>query len=122
MPDILIVDDEHEILYILERFLKKSGFNVITADSGEKAVKIMSRGKNVDLIILDHRMPKLDGAGVLDALKTLKVKTPVVLLTGSISKDTKKLDVDAFFMKPVDLHVMLDKIRELLSGERPERV
>ncbi|MFH1552155.1 MAG: response regulator [Candidatus Omnitrophota bacterium] len=115
---ILVVDDEQEILALLEEFLTRKDFQVITADSGRKALKIIDKGESIDLILLDHRMPKLDGTGVLRELEIRQSKVPVILLTGSLGETIGMIKVDAFLMKPIDLDELLDKVRELL-GRRP---
>ena len=114
---ILVIDDEMEILFLLEKFLTKKGFRVITADNGTEGLKIIDRDRSIDLIVLDHRMPKLDGAGVLDGLKMRPEKVPVILLTGSVGKETRDLEVDAFLMKPIDLEELVEQANKLLGGK-----
>ena len=118
MPKVLVVDDERGILAVIEKFLRKKDFEVITADDGEKGLEAFDRDRSIDIIILDHKMPRLDGAGVLDGLTARKSKLPVILLTGSLGKVARKLRVDAFLTKPIDLDELLDKINELLGRQR----
>ena len=66
MPKVLTIDDELGILAVVEKFLRKKGFEVITADNGEKGLKAFDRDKSIDIIILDHKMPRLNGAAVLN--------------------------------------------------------
>ncbi|MFC1480222.1 response regulator transcription factor [Candidatus Omnitrophota bacterium] len=112
---ILVVDDEQEILSLIDEFLTRKGFQVIVADNGEKALDIIDQDGSIDLILLDYRMPKLDGSAVLAELKMRQNKTPVILLTGSLGKETRELEVGAFLMKPLDLDEVVAKIEELLG-------
>ncbi len=121
MPKVLVIDDERGILAVIEKFLRKKNFEVVTADDGDKGLEVFDEDKSIDIIILDHKMPRLDGAGVLNGLTARGNKLPVILLTGSLGKDARKLKVDAFLTKPIDLDELLDKINELLGGRRERR-
>ena len=75
MAEILVIDDEYQILDILERFLVKMGFQVITALGGEEGIKAID-SQDVDLIILDMKMPKVTG---IDVLNLHELKTYILL-------------------------------------------
>ena len=72
MAKILIVDDEQNIVDILSEFLTKKGFQTIKCYNGKEAIEAINRGIPVDLIVLDHRMPGMDGAVVLKELGNLR--------------------------------------------------
>ena len=118
---ILVVDDEREILKILEEFLIRQGFEVITASDGEKAMGVICSNFKVDVMILDLKMPKLNGFEVLEELSRIKYKIPVIILKGSVGEgeDSQRLlelgysDND-FLDKPIDLYLLLDKIKTRL--------
>jgi two-component system response regulator GlrR len=115
---ILVVDDEAEICKILSLFLKKKGFDVLAAGSGEEALAILGK-ERVDLMILDKKMPGIGGLAVLSELKKRKAGTPVIVLTGSMdfSEETAiELDCAAVLNKPIDLTVLLERIEETLKG------
>lgn len=87
MPDvILLVDDEANILSSLKRVLSREGYAVLTAESGEKGLEVLSR-EAVDLVISDMSMPNMDGATFLRQVKERSPITVRMLLTGR--KDTK---------------------------------
>jgi two-component system alkaline phosphatase synthesis response regulator PhoP len=99
---ILIAEDEKPMALILERKLKLSGFEVKVTHDGEKALAAIAEG-GVDLVILDLIMPKLNGFGVLEAMKKQKLKMPVIVLS-NLSQDedearVKELGASAFFIK-----------------------
>jgi len=116
MARILVIDDEIEILRIAETFLLRKGFEVMTAQDGEEGLRALDEaGPSIDLVVLDHRMPNLDGAGVLNEMRRKGIKKPVILLTGSIGKEIKYLKADATLLKPIDLDEMLEMIRKLVG-------
>ncbi len=80
MPRVLVVDDDERLLKMLQRTLTYEGFEVTTAADGQEALVRMGE-LPPDVIVLDWMMPKLDGAGVLEALSDQRDKTPVLMLT-----------------------------------------
>ncbi|MFH1985863.1 MAG: sigma-54 dependent transcriptional regulator [Pseudomonadota bacterium] len=78
---ILFVDDEPEILLIVEAFLRRQGFSVTVADSGEKALDILAAG-HFDILFTDLQMPGVSGLEVLKRAKEISPQTEVVILTG----------------------------------------
>jgi len=116
MKKLLIVDDEPEILAIIEAFLNaKGGFRIIKASNGQEALDILSRDNSIDLVVLDHRMPVLDGSATFAEIRKNGLTIPVILLTGSVGRQTKKLKVDAYLFKPIDLTELLAHINRLLK-------
>ena len=127
MYKILTVDDEPHILDILKIFLSKSGFEVMPALGGEKAIEALRSGVKFDLVLLDMKMPRVKGVDVLRAMKKMNKKIPVVILSGSIDVmekhglEFKELGypyID-FLIKPVDLNELLNKVKKTL-GSNPE--
>ncbi|MFA5173146.1 MAG: response regulator [Candidatus Paceibacterota bacterium] len=95
---ILLVDDEEEILTIYGSVLKNAGFEVITAPDGLKAIEI-AKEKNPDLILLDLKMPAMNGAEAFLEMKDdpqLK-NTKIVFLTAF--SDPEKVEIDEKFAK-----------------------
>ncbi len=114
---ILIVDDEPEIANILELFLTKEGFRTVKCGGGREALNIIKDDISIDLIILDGKMPGIDGPVVLREMERMEYKKPVVFLTGDIDwwAKHKKLKVSSFLSKPVDLEVLLGRINDILK-------
>jgi DNA-binding NtrC family response regulator len=83
MAQILIVDDESSVLFLLREVLEERGHEVLSATSGVQAAALADAGKleDVELVLTDFAMPELDGLGLLAALKCLHPELPVVLLT-----------------------------------------
>ena len=121
MPNtrILVVDDEHDILELLEYTLKKLGFEVFMADNGADGIKL-AREHKPDLILLDIMMPKMDGHEVCARIKedsALK-NTPVIFLTAREDEKTeiRSLDegADDFLTKPISISKLISRIKAVL--------
>lgn len=124
MYKILVVDDEPEIVKILEEFFIKMDFEVVTAAGGEEAIEVLKSDIIIDLIVLDMKMPKIKGIDVLEKMKSLNKKIPVITLTGSIDAQKHKEQFEKLgyssndvCYKPVDLRALLDVIKKKLSLE-----
>lgn len=84
---ILVADDEQSMREFLDIMLKKEGYRVSLASHGEEVLKLAERDI-FDLILMDIRMPKLDGISVLKKVKTLSPETIVIMITAYASADT----------------------------------
>jgi DNA-binding NtrC family response regulator len=84
---ILIVDDEEVLRDVLETVLRREGFDVLLASSGEEALSVLDRAEEVDLVILDIMLPGISG---IDTLRSIRVSTPelpVIIITAFSSID-----------------------------------
>jgi two-component system, NtrC family, response regulator AtoC len=106
---ILIVDDDEGVRQVLGQAMGESGYQVTTADSGEKAVAIL-RDLPFDLIILDMVLPRVDGLEVLKEISALRPETPVVMITGYASVETA---IKAMKMGAVDYIVKPFRMEEV---------
>jgi two-component system, NtrC family, response regulator PilR len=84
---ILVVDDEQSMREFLEIMLKKEDYKVSLASNGEEVLKLLERDI-FDLVLLDVRMPRMDGIAVLKKIKTLAPETIVIMITAYASHDT----------------------------------
>ena len=113
---ILIVDDDATQREMLQGFLKKKGFEVLTAVGGAEALALFEK-EPVQLVLLDNRMPDMTGDEVLEKMKALDPMVHVIMITAYGSIDTvirtMKLGAVEFFEKPVDLTRLLARIREI---------
>jgi CheY-like chemotaxis protein len=101
---ILVVDDEQSMRYLLQTVLEKAGYEAILASNGEEAVRL-AESEKPHLIILDVKMPKLDGIKTCLALRE-KQKTraiPIILATGSTEclAEALQAGADDFVTKPL---------------------
>jgi len=117
-PHVLIVDDDENIRVILSNLVKKEGFEVLVAEQGETALKMM-RLETVDLLISDIRMPSMDGMEVLRQAKDLDGELPVVLITGhaDVQGAVKAIKAGAhdYIVKPFDNNDVLRVIHRALA-------
>ena len=103
---ILVIDDEPILRNSLEVALKVSGYDIITAQSGEEGIELF-RKENPDLILLDHWLPGINGDEVLRLIRVSNTETPVIIMTaqGSIQLAVNSMKMGAFdfLVKPFDL-------------------
>ncbi len=112
--NILIVDDEAIQRTMLEGFLTKQGYTVLQAGNGAEALaQFMQRP--VDLVLLDHRMPDMNGDHVLARMKELNPLVRVIMITtfGAVDTAVRVMQLGAidFLEKPVNLEMLLTRIR-----------
>jgi DNA-binding NtrC family response regulator len=113
--NVLLVDDEEQFLDTLSQRLELRGIKVDTVTGGEEAMEKIT-AKKFDAIVLDLVMPGIDG---METLKRLKEKNPdiqIIMLTGkaTVKKgiEAMKLGAEEFLEKPVDLNVLMEKIKK----------
>lgn len=118
---VLIVDDEEEFRDVTMKRLKKKGLQVMTAESGKKALKTLETHR-VDVVLLDVRMPEMDGIETLRNIRAQKPLVEVVLLTGHASVDSgiegMKLGAFDYLMKPIELEPLLEKLCDAYEKKR----
>ena len=114
---VLVVDDEKDIRELLERFLTRKGFEVQPVDNGIIALETIKNDPTFDILVLDNRMPGIDGTEVIRELAKREKKIPVIMLTGSLVINENHLQADAMLRKPIDLNELLNKINEVLGKQ-----
>ncbi len=111
---ILIVDDEEDQRELLAGFLNKQGFSTILAGDGEQALAF-ARTESIDLALLDHRLPDINGDELLIKLHKINPRLRAIMITafGAVEMAVKVMrsGADDFFEKPVDLSSLLKRIR-----------
>lgn len=117
---ILVVDDEVELTKTLKGFFSTLGYDTLTAFEGNEAVNIIDSIKNIDLVLLDMKMPGVDGVTILKKLKKDHPKTKVIVIT-AYDKETKavveKIGINGFLAKPIDISKLLDRIKYVLKED-----
>lgn len=122
---ILIVDDEARIRKLVKDFLVKEGYKTLEAEDGEKALKIYEENnKEINLILLDVMMPKLDGWSVLRQIRQ-NSKIPVIMLTARAEEQDElfgfELGVDEYITKPFSPKVLVARIKAILNRSKLEK-
>ncbi|MFH1845017.1 MAG: response regulator [bacterium] len=112
-PIVLLIDDEVELLDSMRPVLERRGFSLMTASNAVGGLQILGR-KEVDVVVLDLKMPGMDGMTALKELKTRFPTVEVILLTGHPTLDTAQegIKVGAFeyLAKPVDMEELVEMI------------
>ena len=118
--NILVVDDEDALRTVLSSELQSEGYSVVSASDGDEAISVLQQ-KSFDLVLLDIKMPRVDGFEELRFLKERYPKTKVIMLTGFADLknaiESKKLGAEDFVSKPYDLVDLLTTIERVLSSE-----
>jgi len=120
-PRILVVDDEEDVRDLLDYNLRRTGYDIVLARNGSKAVR-MARMEPPDLIILDVLMPEMDGLEVCRQIRAdMKLQLiPVVMLTaldqGKDQVSGLNAGADVYLVKPVAMEVLVGQIKALLRG------
>jgi DNA-binding NtrC family response regulator len=123
-PSVLLVDDEAAFVETMAKRLGKRGLTVETALSGQEALDALKRGgaSKVDVVILDVKMPGMDGLEALQAIKRQHPTVEVVMLTGhaTVENAIEGMKGGAFdyLMKPCDLDQLMAKIDEAVHKKR----
>lgn len=114
---ILVVDDEKDVTISLQGFFTALGYDMLTAFDGNEALRIID-SVTLDLILLDVRMPGIDGIQILKHVKKNKPKTKVIIMTAydkEVKNEVEKIGMDGFFAKPIDLSKLIDRIRYVIA-------
>ncbi|WP_436870639.1 efflux system response regulator transcription factor AdeR [Acinetobacter courvalinii] len=113
---ILVVEDEYDIGDIIEHYLKREGMQVLRAMNGKKAIEIHA-SQPIDLILLDIKLPELNGWEVLSKIRQ-KAQTPVIMLT-ALDQDIDKvmalrIGADDFVVKPFNPNEVVARVQAVL--------
>ena len=115
---ILIVDDEKDLCTILSDSLSRDRYRVVTAFNGKMGLQLVKKEKP-DLILLDIKMPGMDGIEVLRKIKKMKKEIVVIMFTayGTLETARKAMKLGAYdyVTKPVDLFLLKSLVKEVLG-------
>ena len=118
MSAILLVDDEIDTRLALRDFLTEAGFVVHTARDGQHALHVLEKMDPPDLILLDYKMPVMDGKQFLGVQRKMPrlQGIPVVILSAATREwSGAHLEVEEVLSKPVDLEVLLDTVNRIFA-------
>jgi CheY-like chemotaxis protein len=115
MLTLLCVDDEVAGLNVRKLFLESVGYKVLTATDGQQALEIFSQG-SIDAVILDYRMPGMNGGEVAARMRKINPAVPIILYSAYLSLSADALDsADAFVTKGQSPTVLLAELDSLLD-------
>ena len=128
LANVLLVDDEVPFVETMVKRLEKRNFHVLTAHSGQDALDLLNNTRNVDVIVLDVKMPGMDG---IDTLKEIKLRFPlveVIMLTGHATVESAiegmKLGAFDYLMKPAEFDILVEKVSEaeVIKRNREQKI
>ncbi|MDY6832954.1 MAG: response regulator [Thermodesulfobacteriota bacterium] len=115
-PFILLVDDETSFIETMSKRLQKREFTVMTAASGQEALEVLRANRHLDVVVLDVKMPGMDGIETLQEIKKAFPLTEVIMLTGHATIesaiDGMKTGAFDYLMKPCDIDSLVAKVME----------
>ncbi len=117
---IMLVDDEDIVLDVGTQMIEKIGYSVIKAKNGKEAITLFRKHKaQVSLVILDLRMPEMDGECAYELLKEIEPEIKVLISSGCSLRDEAnqnlKYGCNGFIQKPFNLKTLSQKVEELIS-------
>lgn len=119
MTEVLLVDDEEVFVNTMVKRLTKRGLTVLKALSGEEGLSRLSENNNVDVVILDVKMPGLDGIETLCQIKAEYPLVEVIMLTGHATVETAidgmREGAFDYLLKPCDMDELMGKINEAVN-------
>ncbi|MEL6823032.1 MAG: response regulator [Calditrichota bacterium] len=118
---IMVVDDEAIVRNLFSRILRRNGFDVVTASSGEEAVDLFQeRPQLYSLLILDMTMPGIDGLETFQRMKALHPDINAVICSGysevGLSENPKTRGISAFIKKPFNIDDVTNTLKRVLSA------
>ena len=113
---VLMVDDEEQFRATTSKILTRKGYETTMAGSGEEAIEILRKNPQ-DVVILDIKMPGMDGHQTLEEIKKIDADIPVIMLTGhgalESAKESLKLGAVDYLSKPCEIDLLAAKINDV---------
>ena len=121
-PFVMLVDDEAPFLETMVKRLEKRKLNVKTASDGQSALDTLKRHPDIDVIVLDVKMPGMDGIETLERIKSDHPLVEVLMLTAHATVESAiqgmKLGAFDYLMKPCDVDQLMSKVQEATQKKR----
>lgn len=115
---LMLVDDEERFLQTTSKILEKKGYHAVTATSGKKALEILN-SQLIHVVILDVKMPGMDGNTTLKEIKRLYPMVEVIMLTGHATVESAidglKSGATDYLMKPADIEEIIEKAEDAFA-------
>jgi len=111
---ILVVEDDMASCELFKNFLTSKGINTIIAENGNDAIEIVKNNKNIDLILMDIKLPELDGCSAMIEIKKFRKNLPIIAETAYAFKGDKikfiSLGFDDYIAKPIKPTILFEMI------------
>lgn len=125
MPEqhILVVEDQEDLAALYETALRREGYRVTKAYTGEEGVAVF-QDDGADAVLLDMTLPEMHGLKTLQAIRALDANVPVIVATGETSDDTRqqcaRLGIHEYLSKPVDYEHLTRALRHALDDPKTQ--
>lgn len=121
MSKLLLVDDENKFRISLAKRLELRGYKTVALDNGIEAVKVVRNDPEIDVVILDRKMPGISGEQVLKEIKEFRPELQVIFLTGHGSTksamEVGRLEAFTYLQKPCDLEKLIEVVEQARAGK-----
>ena len=122
IANVLLVDDEVSFVETFSERLELRDFEISKAFSGEEALQVLDENRNIEIVILDVKMPGMDGIETLTVIKRKYPLVEVMMLSGhadvTSAIDGMKQGAFDYLMKPVDMDQIITKVTEAVAKKR----
>ncbi len=122
MATILLVDDEAPFVETMIKRLKKRNLEIWAAHDGQEALRQLENRKNIEVVILDVKMPGMDGIETLKEIKKAHPLMEVIMLTGHATVESAiegmKQGAFDYLMKPCDMDILMEKVNEAAAKKQ----
>ena len=123
-PFVMLVDDEVPFVEAMSRRLSRRDLKLLTAFSGQEALEKLDKNRNVDVVILDVKMPGMDGVEALQEIKRAHPLIEVIMLTAFATVESAvegmKFGAFDYLMKPCELEQLMSKVSEATKRKRDQ--
>jgi YesN/AraC family two-component response regulator len=114
---MLFVEDEPDLINIISTTLTKLNLNFLTANNGEEALELYKNNLDIDLIITDINMPKMNGLALIENVRDIDASLPVIIMSAHTEqeyiKKAAQLGVTSYLLKPFDFIKFIDLVSKL---------
>jgi YesN/AraC family two-component response regulator len=114
---MLFVEDEPDLINIISTTLTKLNLNFLTASNGEEALELYKNNLDIDLIITDINMPKMNGLALIENVRDIDSSLPVIIMSAHTEqeyiKKAAQLGVTSYLLKPFDFIKFIDLVSKL---------
>lgn len=116
---IIVAEDTASNFQLIKAYLKKTDINILWAQNGEEVIDLLSKEKNVDLILMDIQMPVMDGINAIEAIRKGGNQIPIIVQTAfALSSEVEKSHIagcNDYIAKPIRKEELLNKIFNFLE-------
>ncbi|MFH1782556.1 MAG: response regulator [Candidatus Omnitrophota bacterium] len=117
MKKIVVIDDEPKIRNLFCRTLHETGYEALEAEDGKEGLRLLKEDKNIGLVILDIRLPKINGLAIFDAIKTYSPQVKVII-SSVYSHDEQEFLIggaDDYYYKSDSILDLIDKVYNCIN-------